>query len=55
VAVGDEVRVGQQVGIVEAMKLMIPVEARRAGRVADFLVADGMAVEHGQPLLLLYP
>ena len=32
---------GQQVGIVEAMKLMIPVEADRAGRVVEVLVADG--------------
>lgn len=50
---GDPVRAGQQVGIVEAMKLMIPVEAEREGRVVEFLVADGTAVEHGQPLILL--
>lgn len=52
---GDTIRPGQQVAILEAMKLMIPVEAERAGRVVEFLVEDGTAVEHGQPLLLLEP
>ncbi|WP_280493009.1 acetyl-CoA carboxylase biotin carboxyl carrier protein [Nocardia asiatica] len=53
VAEGDPVRAGQQVGIVEAMKLMIPVTATREGRVAEFLVENGEAVEHGAPLLVL--
>ncbi|KAA9151259.1 acetyl-CoA carboxylase biotin carboxyl carrier protein subunit [Amycolatopsis acidicola] len=53
VAEGDTIRPGQQVAILEAMKLMIPVEAERAGRVVRVLVEDGTAVEHGQPLLLL--
>jgi acetyl-CoA carboxylase biotin carboxyl carrier protein len=55
VAEGDTIRPGQQVAILEAMKLMIPVEAERAGRVVEFLVEDGTPVEHGQPLLLLEP
>ncbi|MFF3227355.1 acetyl-CoA carboxylase biotin carboxyl carrier protein [Nocardia suismassiliense] len=50
---GDPVRAGQQIGIVEAMKLMIPVTATREGRVAEFLVDNGEAVEHGAPLLVL--
>ncbi|WP_067466760.1 acetyl-CoA carboxylase biotin carboxyl carrier protein [Nocardia amamiensis] len=50
---GDPVRAGQQVGIVEAMKLMIPVTATREGRVAEFLVDNGEAVEHGAPLMVL--
>lgn len=53
VSEGDPVRAGQQVGIVEAMKLMIPVTASREGRVAQFLVENGEAVEHGAPLLML--
>ncbi|WP_218026773.1 acetyl-CoA carboxylase biotin carboxyl carrier protein [Nocardia inohanensis] len=53
VAVGDTVTRGQQVGITEAMKLMVPVEADRAGIVAEILVSDATAVEFGQPLLLL--
>ncbi|SDD34427.1 acetyl-CoA carboxylase biotin carboxyl carrier protein [Actinokineospora iranica] len=52
---GDVIAPGQQVAIVEAMKLMIPVEADRAGLVVEFLVPDGAPVEHGQPVLLLEP
>lgn len=50
---GDPVAAGQQVAIVEAMKLMIPVEADRAGRVAAILCDDGTSVEYGQPLFAL--
>lgn len=53
VAEGDEVSPGQQVAIIEAMKLMLPVEAERGGRVAEVLVADGEGVEYGQPLFRL--
>jgi acetyl-CoA carboxylase biotin carboxyl carrier protein len=53
VTAGDEVAAGQQVGIVEAMKTMIPVEAPVAGRVIEVLVADGCRVEYGEPLLVL--
>ncbi|WP_228122301.1 acetyl-CoA carboxylase biotin carboxyl carrier protein [Saccharothrix syringae] len=55
VAEGDRVRPGQQVGIVEAMKLMIPVEADRAGLVARALAADGETVEYGTRLFELAP
>jgi acetyl-CoA carboxylase biotin carboxyl carrier protein len=47
---GDHVVAGQQVAIVEAMKLMLPVEADRAGTIAEVLVKDGASVEFGQPL-----
>lgn len=50
---GDLVSPGQQVGIVEAMKLMIPVEADRGGRVVEVLCADATAVEFGAPLFAL--
>jgi acetyl-CoA carboxylase biotin carboxyl carrier protein len=53
VAEGDLVRSGQQVAIVEVMKLMLPVEAERAGRVARILKADGESVEYGEPLIEL--
>jgi acetyl-CoA carboxylase biotin carboxyl carrier protein len=55
VAEGDVVRTGQQVAIIEAMKLMIPLQAERDGRVVEFLVPDAGSVEHGQPVLLLVP
>ncbi len=53
VSEGDEIGRGQQIAIIEAMKLMLPVEADKAGRVADVLVSDGEAVEYGQPLFRL--
>jgi acetyl-CoA carboxylase biotin carboxyl carrier protein len=55
VAVGDRIRPGQQVGVLEAMKLMIPVEADCGGQVAAVLVADGAQVEYGTPLIAIVP
>ena len=53
VRVGDLVEPGQQVGIVEAMKLMNSVTADCAGRVCQVLAGDGEAVEFGQPLVAI--
>jgi acetyl-CoA carboxylase biotin carboxyl carrier protein len=53
VKIGDEVQPGQQVAVVEAMKLMHSVEADIAGRVVAILVADAEPVEYGQQLLHL--
>ena len=47
---GDHISPGQQVAIIEAMKLMIPVEADTSGRITAVLVPDGESVEYGQPL-----
>jgi acetyl-CoA carboxylase biotin carboxyl carrier protein len=55
VAEGDRVRQGQQVGIIEAMKLMIPVEAEDDGRVVAVHVADCTPVEYGERLLTIDP
>ncbi|WP_343044371.1 acetyl-CoA carboxylase biotin carboxyl carrier protein, partial [Micromonospora maritima] len=55
VAEGDIVQPGQQVGIVEAMKLMIPVHADAHGTVVEVLRADGAPVEYDEPLLALSP
>lgn len=55
VAIGDIVAPGQQVAIVEAMKLMNPIVADRAGRVSEVLVDDGQPVEFDQLLILLTP
>ncbi|MGH4011144.1 MAG: acetyl-CoA carboxylase biotin carboxyl carrier protein [Pseudonocardiaceae bacterium] len=52
---GDTVIPGQQVGIVEAMKLMIPVEADRHGLIAEVLKQDGDSVEFAEPLFALVP
>ncbi|PZG51381.1 acetyl-CoA carboxylase biotin carboxyl carrier protein subunit [Spongiactinospora gelatinilytica] len=50
---GDMVTPGQQVGIVEAMKMMNPVQAATAGRVTKALAEDAGAVEYGQALFAL--
>jgi len=53
IKVGDTVREGQPLLIIEAMKVMNQIPAPRAGRVTQILVADGTPVEFGQPLLVL--
>jgi acetyl-CoA carboxylase biotin carboxyl carrier protein len=55
VSEGAIVEPGQQIGILEAMKLMNPVEADRRGRVTEILVTDGTPVEYDQRLLVLAP
>jgi acetyl-CoA carboxylase biotin carboxyl carrier protein len=53
VSEGSVVCEGQQVAIIEVMKLMIPVEADRAGRVAEVLQPDAASVEHGERLFII--
>lgn len=50
VQVGDVVKKGQVLGIVEAMKLMNEIESEFEGTVAEILVENGQMVEFGQPL-----
>jgi acetyl-CoA carboxylase biotin carboxyl carrier protein len=51
--VGDTVRKGQVVCIVEAMKLMNEIEAEADGKVVEILARNGEHVEYGQPLIRL--
>ena len=53
VEVGEEVRAGQTILIVEAMKHMNEVAAPRAGKVVAILVEDSQPVEYGQPLMII--
>lgn len=53
VKVGDKVREGQTVLIIEAMKVMNAIRAPRAGTVTRVLVANGAPVEYGEPLLVI--
>jgi len=53
VAEGDEVYVGQTIGIIEAMKIMNEIAADRAGIVEEILVGNGQPVEYGSPLMRL--
>lgn len=55
VSVGDLVRPGQPVGVLEVMKMMSIVEADAAGRVVEVVVPDGQPVEFQQPLIALEP
>ncbi len=51
ISVGDQVAVGQTLLIVEAMKVMNPITADRAGKVSAIHVTDSQPVEFGAPLL----
>jgi acetyl-CoA carboxylase biotin carboxyl carrier protein len=53
ITVGAEVREGQTMLIIEAMKVMNPIRAARSGRVAKLLVANGDPVEYGELLLII--
>lgn len=53
VQIGDEVEVGQAIGIIEAMKIMNEIIADRAGIVLEILVDNAQPVEYGSPLLRL--
>lgn len=55
VEVGDVVRVGQTVCIIEAMKLMNAIESEMNGRVVEILVENGEPIEFNQPLVRLEP
>ena len=51
VSVGDTVKKGQTIGIVEAMKLMNEIESEFEGTVLEILAENGQMVEYGQPLV----
>lgn len=55
VRVGDEVDAGDTLAIVEAMKLMNPITAERAGRVVEVCVGNGTPVEFDEPLVRIAP
>ncbi len=53
VDVGDEIKNGQPVCIIEAMKIMNEIEADCAGKIVRILCENGQAVEFGQPLFIV--
>jgi acetyl-CoA carboxylase biotin carboxyl carrier protein len=53
VEIGDEVKVGHVLCIIEAMKMMNQIEADKAGRVASIMAKNGDPVEFGQPLFVI--
>lgn len=53
VEIGQEVKAGERVLLVEAMKTFNDIVAPRAGKVTAILVEDGQPVEYGEPLLVI--
>ena len=53
VKVGDEVKSGQTLLLVEAMKTFNPVPAPRAGKITQILVANEQPVEFGESLVVI--
>ncbi|HET8693587.1 MAG TPA: acetyl-CoA carboxylase biotin carboxyl carrier protein [Aquabacterium sp.] len=51
--VGDQVKEGQAVCIIEAMKIMNEIEADKDGTITKILVENGQPVEYGQPLFII--
>jgi acetyl-CoA carboxylase biotin carboxyl carrier protein len=53
VEVGDTVKTGQAICIIEAMKLMNEIEADKDGVIKAILVENGQPVEYGEPLMMI--
>jgi acetyl-CoA carboxylase biotin carboxyl carrier protein len=53
VEVGDAIKEGEPICIIEAMKIMNEIEADKSGTVARILCENGQAVEFGQPLFII--
>jgi acetyl-CoA carboxylase biotin carboxyl carrier protein len=51
--VGDTIKEGDPICIIEAMKIMNEIEADKAGTVTRILCENGQAVEFGQPLFII--
>ena len=53
VEVGKQVKAGDTLCIIEAMKLMNEIESEFAGTVVEILVENGQPIEYGQPLFII--
>lgn len=53
VEVGDVVKEGDTICIIEAMKILNEIEADKAGAISKILCENGQAVEYGQPLFII--
>ena len=53
VKIGDDVKKGDTLCIIEAMKLMNEITAERDGRIADILIENGAVVEYGTELFVM--
>ena len=55
VSMGDIVTEGQTLGLLEAMKMLSPIEADRSGRITAIVPDEGASVQAGDPLFMLDP
>jgi oxaloacetate decarboxylase (Na+ extruding) subunit alpha len=55
VEIGDVVKKGQVLCIIEAMKLMNEIESEASGKIVQILMENGQPVEYGQPLFTIEP
>jgi acetyl-CoA carboxylase biotin carboxyl carrier protein len=53
VEVGDSIKVGETICIIEAMKILNEIEADKSGTVSKILCENGQAVEYGQALFVI--
>ncbi len=53
ISIGSQVKVGDTLLIIEAMKVMNPITATKAGTVSAILIESGQPVEYDQPLLVI--
>jgi len=53
IKVGDKVKPGDTLLIIEAMKVMNPIQAPVSGTVKDILIADGQPVEFGEAMMII--
>ena len=53
VEVGSQVKEGDTICIIEAMKILNEIEADKGGTITQILVENGQAVEYGQPLFVI--
>ena len=53
IEVGDIVKEGETICIIEAMKILNEIEADKSGTISKILCQNGQAVEYGQPLFLI--
>jgi acetyl-CoA carboxylase biotin carboxyl carrier protein len=53
VEIGSQVREGETICIIEAMKILNEIEADKSGTITRILCENGQAVEYGQPLFMI--
>ncbi|APW44075.1 acetyl-CoA carboxylase biotin carboxyl carrier protein [Rhodoferax saidenbachensis] len=53
VEIGDSIKAGETICIIEAMKILNEIEADKSGTVTKILSDNGQAVEYGQPLFII--